>query len=79
MKKQQRKEISDSLYQLIDAHLSTHNAKAANKVQKLIRSASKSLAKKFAKAVKQSTAKVRTGKASQKNKAGTSAKTTSKK
>ena len=57
MKKQQRKEIENTLYQLIDAHLSHHNAKAADKIQKAIRSSSKNIAKKFSKLVKKTEAK----------------------
>jgi hypothetical protein len=66
MKKKKRKEISDTLYQLMDAHLSARNANAADKVQKLIRSASKNIAKKFAKAMEHAATKGRAVKATKK-------------
>jgi dsDNA-specific endonuclease/ATPase MutS2 len=54
MKKQERKELERSLFQLIDAHLAQHHAKTNDKVQKVIRAASKDIAKKFSKVLKRS-------------------------
>lgn len=52
MKKQERKELERSLFQLIDAHLAQRHTKTTDKVQKAIRAASKDIAKKFSKALK---------------------------
>jgi hypothetical protein len=57
MQKQQRKELENNLNKLIDAHLTSIDPKSTVKTKKVIRSSSKSIAKKFSKALKRTTAK----------------------
>ena len=57
MNKEQKKEIEQKIILSIEDILSKHNAKAAEKISRHIREAGKTVAKKFAKTVKQQSEK----------------------
>lgn len=57
MNKEQKKEFEQKIILSIEQVLTAHNAKAADKVTKHIREAGKTVAKKFAKAIKHQSSK----------------------